>query len=75
MQMDRLTITLLISSTDSVLYQAAFLSPSPPVMVAFWQREEELTFQDQEVSYLSVPQSPQLRGSRCRRDALRDWLI
>ena len=64
MQMDRLTITLLINSTDSVLYQAAF---SLHYHHQLWLLLDKagrgaLILQDQEVSYLSVPQSPQLRG-------------
>lgn len=64
MQMDRLTITLLISSTDSVLYQAAFsLHHHHQLWLLFGKAGRGAhILQDQKVSYLSVPQSPQLRG-------------
>lgn len=63
MQMDRLTITLLISSTDYVLYRLPSLFTITTSYGCFGKAGRGLTFfKIREVSYLSVPQSPQLRG-------------
>lgn len=64
MQTDRLTITLFMNSTDSVVYQAVFsLHHHHQLWLLSGQAGRGAhILQDQEVSYLSVPQSPQLGG-------------
>ena len=77
MQMDRLTITLLINSTDSVLYQAAFSLHYHHSYACFLTtREEELEFFKirRGLNFLSL-RVLSLEAGRCRRHALRDWLI